>query len=85
MAIFVVFGGYNVLNLGQINFQLALPLNINGNHGQNRFEVHISKNVAKMDNFRPKIGQDTTFAPTFNVHNSVIFLSNNELRTHQND
>ena len=63
-----------VVNLGPIDFQLGLPLNINMNHGQNTFEVHTSKNVAKMANFRPKIGQDATFAPTLNGHNSVIFI-----------
>ena len=51
-----------VANLGPIDFQLGLPLNINRNEGQNRFEVHISKNVSKMAHFRPKIGQDATFA-----------------------
>ena len=37
-------------------------------------KVHISQNVAKMANFGPKIGQDATFAPTLNGHNSVIFI-----------
>ena len=49
------------VNLGPIVFQLGLPLNMNGNDGQNKFEVYISKNVAKMANFRPEIGQDATF------------------------
>ena len=47
--------------------QLGLPLNINGNDKQNKFKVHISKKV-------DKIGQDATFAPTLNVHNSAIFI-----------
>ena len=51
-----------MVNLGPIDFQLGWPLNINGNDRQNKFEVHISKHVAKMANFRPKIGQDATFA-----------------------
>ena len=55
-------------------FQLGLPLNINGNYGQHKFKVHISKKLAKMANCRPKIGQDATFAPTLNWHNSAIFL-----------
>ena len=29
--------------------------------------------MAKMSNFRPKIGQDATFAPTLIGHNSAIF------------
>ena len=64
-----------MVNLGPINFQLCLPLkvNVNGNDGQNKFEVHITKNVANMADFRPKLGQDATFAPTLNRHNSAIF------------
>ena len=41
--------------------------------GQNKSEAHISKNVAKMANFRPKIGHDATFAPSLNGRNSEIF------------
>ena len=59
-----------VVTLGPIEFQ---PLNINGNDWQNKFEVRISKTVAKMANLRPKIGQDATFAPTLNWHYSAIF------------
>ena len=40
------------------DFQLGLSININVNNGQNEW----AKNVAKMANFRPKIGQDSTFA-----------------------
>ena len=36
-----------MVNLGPIDFQLGLPLNIKKNDGQNKFEVHILKNVAK--------------------------------------
>ena len=61
------------VNLGPIDFQLGLPLNINENDGRNKLGVHISKNVAEMANFRPKKGQDATFAPTLNRHNSAIF------------
>ena len=32
-----------MVNLGQIDFELGLPLNINVNDGQNNFEVHTSK------------------------------------------
>ena len=73
-----------MVNLGPIDFQLGLTLNINRNEGQNKIEVHISKNVAKMANFWPKTGQDTTFAPTLNLHNSAI-LSDFDVRQHQND
>ena len=31
-------------NLGPVDFQLGLPLIINENEGQKKFEVHISKN-----------------------------------------
>ena len=62
-----------MVNLGQIYFELGLPHNIIVNNGQNKFEVHISKNKAKIANFQPKIGQDATFDPTFNWHNSAIY------------
>ena len=45
-----------VVNLGPIDFQLGLPLNINRNDGQNKFEVHISKKGQKwlfLANIRP--------------------------------
>ena len=67
------FFGTKVVNLGPIDFLLDFTLNINVNDGQNKFEVHISKNMARIANFQPKIGQDATFAPTFNGHNSAIF------------
>ena len=65
-----------IVNLGLIDSQLDLSLNnINGNDpGQNKFEVHTSKIMAKMANFRPKIGKDASFAPTFNDHYSAIFF-----------
>ena len=40
MAIFVV-SEAKMVNLGPIDFQLVLSLNININDGQNKFEVHI--------------------------------------------
>ena len=64
----------DTVNLGPINFKLGLPLNINKNDGQHKFEVVILKNVAKMANFRPKIGHDGTFAPTLSGNNSAIFI-----------
>ena len=42
--------------LGPIDFKLGLYIKVNVNAGQNKFGVHISKNVAKMDVLWPKIG-----------------------------
>ena len=50
MAIFVALEA-KMVKLGPINSQLGLPLNINVNDGQNKFAVHISKNMAKIANF----------------------------------
>ena len=76
MAIFALFWRFlwdKMAKLSPIDFKFGLHINIKENDGQNRFEVHISKNVAKMANFWPKIGPDTTFATTLNGHNSAIF------------
>ena len=55
--------------------KLGLPLNINVNDGQNKYKVHTSKNMAKIANFQPKIGQDATFSPFLHGHyNSAIFI-----------
>ena len=62
-------------NLGLIHFYIGLPININANEGQNKFEVYILKNVAKMTNYLPKMGQDTTFARTLNGHNLAFLHS----------
>ena len=43
--------------LGTIDFLFVLPINLNVNYEQNKFEVNILKNVAKIANSRPKIGQ----------------------------
>ena len=45
---------------------------VNVNNGQDKFEVHILKNVAIMTNHLPKMSQDATFAQSLNGHNSVI-------------
>ena len=58
-----------MVNLGPIDFQLGLLLHINVNGGQYKFGVHFSNNLA---NFRPKIGQDATFAQTLYGHYSVF-------------
>ena len=57
-----------MVNLGPINDQLGLPFNFDINDGQNKFELKISKDLAKMSNFRPKIGQDVTLAKSLNWH-----------------
>ena len=62
MAIFVTgFLKTKLVNLGQIDFLLGLPLDINVNDEQNKFKVHISINIAKITNYQPKIGHDATF------------------------
>ena len=35
-------------DLGLIDFKLGLYIKVNVNEGQNKFEVHISKHLAKM-------------------------------------
>ena len=53
---FGVFFWDRMANLGLIDFKLGLYIKVNVNAGQNKFEVHISKNVAKMAVLWPKIG-----------------------------
>ena len=43
--------------------------------GKNKFEVHISKNMAKIANFQPKIGQDATFAKLYLILLSFHFMT----------
>ena len=45
---FLEFFWDRMANLGLIDFKLGLYIKVNVNTGQNKFEVHISKNVAKM-------------------------------------
>ena len=42
------FFGDRMANLGLIDFKLGLYIKVDVNARQNKFEVHISKNVAKM-------------------------------------
>ena len=59
MATLVSFWSFfwdRMANLGLIDFKLGLYINVNVNVRQNKFEVHISKNVAKMAVLWPKIG-----------------------------
>ena len=46
---FLDFFGDRMTNFGLIDFKLGLYIKINVNGGQNRFEVYISKHLAKMD------------------------------------
>ena len=54
-----------IVILGQIDFQFGFPINLKVNIEQNKFEVDILKNVAKIVNFRPKIGQLSLKRTTF--------------------
>ena len=60
-------------DLGLIDSKLSLYIKINVNKGQNKFEVHISKNVAKMVILWPKIGQRHFGARASHCHNLAIF------------
>ena len=61
-------------DLGLIDSKLGLYIKINVNNGQNKFEVHISKNVAKMAILWPKIGQRHFGARASHGHNLAIFI-----------
>ena len=65
--------GDRMADLGLIEFKLGLYIKINVNDGQNKFEVHISKNVAKMAILWPKIGQRHFGARASHGHNLAIF------------
>ena len=58
---------------GPTDFLFGLPINLNINAGQNKFEVDILNNVAKIANLRLKIGQIPLLSLDINGHNSVIF------------
>ena len=60
-------------DLGLIDAKLGLYIKINVNHGQNKFEVHISKNVAKIAILWPKLGQRHFGAHASHGHNLAIF------------
>ena len=65
--------GDRIADLGLIDSKLSLYIKINVNQGQNKFEVHISKNVAKMAILWPKIGQRHFGARASHGHNLAIF------------
>ena len=60
-------------DLGLIDSELGLYIKINVNKGQNKFKVHISKNVARMAILWPKIGQRHFGARASHGHNLAIF------------
>ena len=59
---FLWFLGSQMANLGPVDFSLGFHLNITVNDGQNKFEVLISINMARIANSQSKIGQDATFS-----------------------
>ena len=76
MATFVSFWSFygdRIADLGLIDSKLGKYIKINVNNGQNKFEVHISKNVAKMAILWPKIGQRHFGARASHGHNLAIF------------
>ena len=76
MATFVSFWSFygdRIADLSLINSKLGLYIKINVNNRQNKFEVHISKNVAKMAILWPKIGQRHFGARASHGHNLAIF------------
>ena len=50
-----------------------MPINLIVNAGLNKFKFDILKNVAKIANLRPKIGQIPLLSLNINWHNSIIF------------
>ena len=60
--------------LGPTDFLFGLPINLIVNAGQNKFEVDFLKNVAKIANLRPKIGQIPLLSLDIIGHNSIIFI-----------
>ena len=66
-------------NLGLIDFKLDLNIRVNVNAGQNKFEVHISKQLAKIVINWHKIGQmplfDKNITVVYKHHNNTIRLT----------
>ena len=57
MAIFVGYFVAKIVILSSIDFYFGFPINLDVNNRQNKYEVEIFKNMAKIANFRLKIGQ----------------------------
>ena len=70
---FLEFFWDRIADLGLIDSKLGVYVKVNVNNGQNKFEVHISKNVAKMAILWPKIGQRHFGARASHGHNLAIF------------
>ena len=51
------FFGDRIANLGLIDFKLGFYIKVNVNDRQNKFEVYISRHLAKISVNRHKIGQ----------------------------
>ena len=76
MATLVSFWSFfrdRIADLSLIDFKLGLYIKVNVNKGQNKYEVNISKNVAKMAILWPKIGQRHFGARPSHGHNLAIF------------
>ena len=76
MATFVGFWRFlwdKMAKLSPIDFKIGLPTILRVNDGQNKFEVDIWKNVAKIWGFWPKMGATATFPRGSDGRNSVIF------------
>ena len=67
------FLGAKLVILGPTDFLFGLAINLIVNAGQNKFEVDILKNVAKIANLRPKTCQIPLLSLDINWHNSIIF------------
>ena len=62
---FLEFFWDRMANLDLIDFNLGLYIKVNVNAGQNKFEVHISKNLTKIAINWHKIGQMTLWRARF--------------------
>ena len=67
------FFGDRMADLSLIDFKLSFYIKVNVNKGQNKYEVNISKNVAKMAILWPKIGRRHFGARASHGHNLAIF------------
>ena len=59
--------------LDPIDFTIGLPINIDVNNEQSKFEVHISKKEAKIPNFRAKMGRLPLWFITLDGNNLATF------------
>ena len=74
MAIYVAFWWLNCKFWVRLTSYLVWPINLIVNAGQNKFEVDFLKNVAKIANLKPKIGQIPLLSLDIIGHNSIIFI-----------